>query len=321
MSILFWQKKQWQHCVSLVNQDTLPQALLFAGPKGLGKLQFANYFSSWLFCQSPHKIANQVPCDGCQSCLWMTTKTHPESLYVAPLEDSAVISIDQIRELTNIMHLTPQYAQKRCIVIDQAHTLTGAASNALLKILEEPTQTTVFIIVSSYKQRLKPTILSRLTSVHFTSPSESEVQGVFKNVPIWALRMAQGAPLAACELATPEFIEIRLQFIEQLSSLSAKTGDPLAIAQAWMKTNQNNALYLFYYWLIDLISIALNKSTVLINSDQIEKLKNTAKNIAVKDLFLLLSALEKTLIINTQVNSRNDQLCFEDLLIQYSQIV
>lgn len=329
MSILFWQKAQWQHCVFLSINNKLPQALLFSGQKGLGKLQFAHYFGSWLLCQNPAKITNQVPCGECQSCRWMLEKTHPEWFSIAPLDDSDVLSIDQIRELTKMMHLTPQYAQQRCILIEQAETLTGAASHALLKILEEPTQSTLFIVVTSYKQRLKPTILSRLTSVSFVPPKESELKKVFSDLPIWALRMAQGAPLAACELATPQFIDIRLQFIDQLYTLVTKTGNPLMIAQAWVKmelkmgikTNQNHALYLFYHWLIDLIYIALNRNSEIINVDQVEKLKITAKNCSVKDLFALLGALEKALIMKIQINSRNDQLCFEDLLMQYSQII
>lgn len=325
MSILFWQKAQWEQAVFLHTQDRLPHALLLSGIKGLGKAQFAQYFGQWLLCTSDSKISQQAPCQACQSCQWMSAKAHPEWFSIAPLEGSLTISIDQIREVMQWMQLTPQYATKKWIFIEALDKLTVAASHALLKILEEPSSTTGFILVSSHKHRLQQTILSRLTLLDFRPPPEFQTQLHFTDLPIWALRIAQGAPLAACELSTLDFIEYRARWIQELRGVADKTSDPIEVAQAWMKRNANNALYLFYYWLIDLIYVVMNKNveehSCIINIDQLFNLQTIAKACVAPSLFLLLEKLEKMLLMKNQVNTTNDQLCFETLLIHYSQLM
>lgn len=324
MSILFWQKPQWEQALFLHTQNRLPHALLLSGIKGLGKKQFAHYFGRWLLCESLDKVKTQAPCQKCQSCQWMINDAHPEWFTIAPVENAS-ISIDQIREVMPWMQLTPQYATHKWVFIEEVDKLSLAASHALLKILEEPSSSTRFILVSSYKHRLQATILSRSTLLEFNPPCESEVQTSFKDIPLWALRMAQGAPIAAQAFASPAFEKNRLQWIQELRGVADKVKDPIEVAQGWIKTNQNNALYLFYYWLIDLISILMSAkesdSLRVINIDQVSYLRVLAKKCCSSTVLALITKLEKMLKMKSQVSAGNDQLCFETLLIHYSQLM
>ena len=321
--ILAWQKTQWEQCVFLDKHHRMPQALLLSGIKGLGKRHFAHTLGAFILCQSPDKVIKQLPCGHCQSCQWMEAKHHPEWFSIVPLDKSLTISIDQIRELTTLMQLTPHYAKKKWILIEESDRLTPAASHALLKILEEPTASTSFILVTAFKNRLLPTIKSRLIEVSFSPPLENEIPAEYYRLPIWALRMAKGAPLAATELTSPDFMESRDQFIEGLDRL---LGDahPIQIAEFWMKKNQNHALYLFYYWLIDLVYILMNKSPdtgSVVNIDQIVSLQALAKRCSIEAVFSLLEKLEHLLKVKHQVSACNDQLSFELLLIDYVQLM
>jgi len=325
--LFFWQQSQWEHVLDLQINNQLPQSLLLHGPKGVGKAQFTHYFGSWLLCKRVNKMVTKTPCQECQSCMWMSEHIHPEWFVLAPMEERAVITIDQIRAVQQSIQTTPQYADKKYIVIQQAEKLNEAASHALLKVLEEPNDTSVFIVITDYKNRLKETILSRLTSIAFLNPSESSLQTAYPHLPLWAIRMAQGAPLVACELATPDFIQVRLQFMEQINSITMKKSDPLSIAQSWTKSKENNedhALYLFYYWLKDLIYKKLSIDSELINTDQIailNKILDNKKQINVQALFSVVAELEKIFITKAKVPTQNIQLGLENVLMHYAHIV
>jgi DNA polymerase-3 subunit delta' len=182
-SIYPWLKDAW---IAIHNNAKLPHALIFKGKGGIGKHDFAMAFAKSYLCQSP--LDNYLPCETCSSCHWFP-ESHPDFKHIAPLENDddesykrktirkKNIVIDQIRELSEYLELSAhQEKGKRIVLIEPAEALNQAASNALLKILEEPPENTLFILVTSQAQKLIATIRSRCQLLDFRGPSLEEAR-------------------------------------------------------------------------------------------------------------------------------------------------
>ena len=182
-SIYPWLKDAW---IAIHNNAKLPHALIFKGKGGIGKHDFAMTFAKSYLCQSP--LDNYLPCEICSSCNWFP-ESHPDFKHIAPIENDddesykrktirkKNIVIDQIRELSEYLELSAhQEKGKRIVLIEPADALNQAASNALLKILEEPPENTLFILVTSQAQKLIATIRSRCQLLDFRGPSLEEAR-------------------------------------------------------------------------------------------------------------------------------------------------
>ena len=182
-SIYPWFKDAW---TAIHKNEKLPHALIFKGKEGIGKYDFANTFAKSYLCQSP--ISNHLPCEACSSCEWFPD-SHPDFKHIAPIESDddesskrktvrkKNIAIHQIRELSEYLELSAhQESGRRIVLIEPADSLNQAASNALLKILEEPPENTLFILVTSQAQKLIATIRSRCQLLELRGPSLDEAR-------------------------------------------------------------------------------------------------------------------------------------------------
>ena len=179
-----WLQDAWN---AIHQNKKLPHALIFKGKDGIGKLDFAMTFAKSYLCQSP--LTNYLPCETCSGCNWFP-ESHPDFRHITPVESDddesskrktirkKNIVIDQIRELSEYLELSAhQDKGKRIVLIEPADALNQAASNALLKILEEPPENTLFILVTSQTQKLIATIRSRCQLLDFRGPSLEEARG------------------------------------------------------------------------------------------------------------------------------------------------
>jgi DNA polymerase-3 subunit delta' len=139
-----------------LGRDRVPPAVLFAGPEGVGKKALALAASRALVCLG----RRDDPCDECASCDRARRGIHPDVVLVAPPSKTA-IKIDQVRDLAREVGSRPFESRNRGFVIDDAHLMTEEASNALLKSLEEPPDTSHVFLVTATPQGLLPTIRSR----------------------------------------------------------------------------------------------------------------------------------------------------------------
>jgi DNA polymerase-3 subunit delta' len=182
-SIYPWFKDAW---TAIHKNEKLPHALIFKGKEGIGKYDFANTFAKSYLCQSP--ISNHLPCEACSSCEWFPD-SHPDFKHIAPIDSDddesskrktvrkKNIAIHQIRELSEYLELSAhQEKGRRIVLIEPADSLNQAASNALLKILEEPPENTLFILVTSQAQKLIATIRSRCQLLELRGPSLDEAR-------------------------------------------------------------------------------------------------------------------------------------------------
>ena len=139
----------------------LAHAYVFAGLRGTGKTSVARILAKSLNCEQGPAVA---PCDRCVSCIEIT---EGRSLDVMELDAASRTGVDNIRELQEVVAYAPVRDRYKVLIIDEAHMLSKAAFNALLKTLEEPPPRVVFILATTEIQKLLPTILSRCQVFEF----------------------------------------------------------------------------------------------------------------------------------------------------------
>lgn len=139
-----------------ISNNKLAHAYLFCGPRGVGKTTCARIFAKTINCITP--LANGEACDECESC---KSFNELRSLNVLELDAASNNSVDDIRELTNSVRIPPQVGKYKVYIIDEVHMLSTQAFNAFLKTLEEPPKHAIFILATTEKHKILPTILSR----------------------------------------------------------------------------------------------------------------------------------------------------------------
>lgn len=153
----------------------LGSAYLFVGEAGIGKRTLATLWARLLQCASPAGEPDALePCGTCRSCRQHAAGSHPDWSVLEP-EDASVVTIAQVRGLQESLPYPPLTSARRVVLIPEAARLNLEASNALLKILEEPPPHTLFLLASAQRDRLLPTILSRCQAIRCTPPTPEAV--------------------------------------------------------------------------------------------------------------------------------------------------
>lgn len=268
-----WLEAAWRRL--LVARTRPPQALLLAGPAGVGKGELALKWAQALLCEAP--LAEGSACGACAACHWFETGTHPDLRLVGlqekttregEIRTASAIEVDQAREVVDFVQLSTYRAGFRVVVIDPADSLNVAAASALLKVLEEPPLNTVFVLVSDQPRRLLPTIRSRCARVEVGLPPTDvavrwlEAQGVGDAATMLAL--AGGRPLAAQRWADSDELEGRRAVLEALAR--PRTLDPATLGERWKALDAPGWHDMAYKWLTDLLAARLG-SGIQFNRD------------------------------------------------------
>lgn len=145
-----------------ITQKQLAQAYLFCGPRGVGKTTCARIFAKTINCFNISP--NGEACDECESCKSFNSGA---SLNVYELDAASNNSVDDIRNLVDQVRFAPQLGEYKVYIIDEVHMLSAAAFNAFLKTLEEPPKHAKFILATTEKHKIIPTILSRCQVFNF----------------------------------------------------------------------------------------------------------------------------------------------------------
>ena len=315
-----WHEDNWRMLMDALAAGRLAHALLLAGPAGLGKGQFTMRFSQALLCQA--RADDGRACGQCQSCQLFQVGNHPDFKAVEPVEDKKVIIVDQIREMTEFLSLKSQYGHYRCIRIMPADRMNESAANSLLKTLEEPPPGTVLMLVTDRPARISATLRSRCQKITFGLPERASAlawlrprlpEPVQKEADV-LLALANGAPLAALELGADDLVTHRRPMLEDMERLLARQGDPVAIADKWLKLDAKASLYWLYSWLVDMARLKMaGAEPHLANPDFREDLRRISELIDVTDILSIISHVERAVL---QVEGQiNQQLLLEDLLI------
>lgn len=139
-----------------IRTNHLAQAFLFCGPRGVGKTTCARILAKTINCQNLGEDIS--PCNECESCKSFNNNA---SFNIHELDAASNNSVEDIRNLTDQVRFPPQYGKYKVYIIDEVHMLSQAAFNAFLKTLEEPPSYAIFILATTEKHKILPTILSR----------------------------------------------------------------------------------------------------------------------------------------------------------------
>ncbi|MFG6137505.1 DNA polymerase III subunit delta' [Halomonas sp. B23F22_10] len=318
-----WLEPRWQELIALAEAGRLPHALLFSGPHGVGKPSLAEALIARTLCQAPGEVA----CGRCHACQMLASGYHPDLMRVSPDEGKRQIRIDAIREINGFVSQTAQQGGYRVIVISPAEAMNVAASNALLKSLEEPGGRTLFLLLSDIPSHLLPTIRSRCQHWSLTAPDEAECLdwlaerlGGREDARFW-YQAAGGLPLRALELAEPDARALRQQLHETFDAL-VRGAEPVAEAARLDRQSLDAILWYGIAWLEDLIRLGLSgESATLRNPDLLPLYRQAVKNGRVRDWFRLLDyAREQRRLLGAGGNP-NPQLVLEAWLVRWSALL
>lgn len=146
-----------------IQNHKLAHAYLFCGPRGVGKTSCARIFAKTINCL--HPIETGEACNACESCRAFNEQ---RSYNIRELDAASNNSVDDIRSLTDEVRVPPAIGNYKVFIIDEVHMLSSQAFNAFLKTLEEPPRHAVFILATTEKHKVLPTILSRCQTYDFT---------------------------------------------------------------------------------------------------------------------------------------------------------
>ena len=254
-------------------RSRLPHALLLIGQKGLGKFELARQFAAGLLCESSQE--NGRACGACLACNWFAQGNHPDFRLLQPeaLSDaveveegkkkpSQQITIDQVRSLDEFFNVGTHRGGLRIVLINPTEAMNRSTANSLLKTLEEPSPSTLFLMVSSEPMRLLPTIRSRCQVVPVPVPARQVAERILAEAGIlepeqW-LAMAGGSPGLAGELATSgqrawlELLAQRLAAGAQCNPLAVAMEVDKALRDSKGKVLLKHIVEAWQKWLVDL---------------------------------------------------------------------
>jgi len=155
-----------------INNQHLAQAFLFTGSRGVGKTTVARILAKTINCMNRTKETE--PCDNCDSC---NSFNEGHSLNIYELDAASNNSVDDIRQLIEQVRMAPQIGSHKVYIIDEVHMLSASAFNAFLKTLEEPPAHAIFILATTEKHKIIPTILSRCQIFDFVRIRIADIVG------------------------------------------------------------------------------------------------------------------------------------------------
>ncbi|RPE81269.1 DNA polymerase III subunit delta' [Vulcaniibacterium tengchongense] len=238
-----WQQRVYAQAAAALDAGRLAHGLLFCGPAQLGKRALAQRLARRVLC--PQRGADGEPCGHCRSCQLFAAGTHPDFRTVSFVPNKegtrlrTEIVIEQIRQLSEQLALTPQYGGAQVAIIDPADAINHAACNALLKTLEEPVPGRYLWLVSAHPARLPATIRSRCQRYELRLPPRAEAlawlqaQGHAPSVANEALDAARGHPGLAHEWLQGDGLALRREVAGDLARLGRGELAPVEAAQRW----------------------------------------------------------------------------------------
>jgi DNA polymerase-3 subunit gamma/tau len=159
-----------------IKNNRVAHAYIFSGARGVGKTTAARILAKAMNCVNG---PTPQPCGECDSCKEIAAGT---SLDVIEIDAASNRGIDQIRELREMVRYAPAASRRKVVILDEAHMLTGEASNALLKTLEEPPDRVIFVMATTQPEDLADTIRSRSQHFHFRALTFAEIAGRLEEI-------------------------------------------------------------------------------------------------------------------------------------------
>ena len=241
-----------------IKNNHLAQAFLFTGPRGVGKTTTARILAKTINCTN--QSADIEACDKCDSC---TAFNSGHSLNIYELDAASNNSVEDIRALVEQVRYAPQMGRYKVYIIDEVHMLSTNAFNAFLKTLEEPPSYAVFILATTEKHKIIPTILSRCQIFDFNRISVDDIAGHLANIAVKENVTAEEDALHVIAQKSDGALRDALSMFDQLVSFA---GNNVTYKAA---IDNLNILDYDYYFRITENIIAGNTAAVLLAFDEI----------------------------------------------------
>ncbi len=225
-----------------IKNKQLAHAYLFCGPRGVGKTTCARIFAKTINCQN--LTAEIEPCNQCESCKAFNGS---RSYNIHELDAASNNSVDDIRNLTDQVRIPPQIGQYSIYIIDEVHMLSQAAFNAFLKTLEEPPRHAIFILATTEKHKIIPTILSRCQIFDFNRIKIGDIAGHLSHVATSEVVTIESEALNVIAQKADGAMRDALSIFDQIVSFSGKS-----ITYKDVISNLNVLDYDYYFRLVDL---------------------------------------------------------------------
>ncbi|MDP5253690.1 MULTISPECIES: DNA polymerase III subunit delta' [unclassified Vibrio] len=237
MALQPWLQETAQHWLSAIEEETIGHSLILHSEVELGAEAMIELWAGSLLCPHPGHA-----CGFCHSCQLLDSGNHPDYHHIQPDKPGGNITVDQIRQGLKQAQESSQLGGNRVFVITPAEQMNTAAANALLKTLEEPSQSSFFLLVCQSPKRLLATIRSRCQLWSLPCPSPSQAlewlaeQG-HKDVPAYVMTLAQGSPMAAKQwLDDKQFAEFEIGQSLLVNTMTRSDSDPID-AVSWLEKN------------------------------------------------------------------------------------
>jgi len=162
----------------LIQNGTLPHAIIIEGEKGLGKQTLARIIAKSLVCNNEE----YKPCDQCSGCIKANAKSHPDITYIQGSGKTMAIPVEAIRQIRKDAYVVPSEASKKVYILLNSDNTLPAAQNAFLKVFEEPPKSAVFIITCINSKNLLETIRSRAVTFSLSPVNHGEVFSAVKQL-------------------------------------------------------------------------------------------------------------------------------------------
>lgn len=296
----------FDHLLSALQGDGTAMTLLFSGPAGVGRRYTARALAQALMCER-----RSDACGECGSCKRVEAGVHESLLEIKP--ETAQIKIDQAREVVEFLRLA-RLGRARVVIVDNAQALNPQAANALLKVLEEPPESTFIILLAPSPSALLPTLRSRSRVVPFRALTSRELTQL-QPAPDWAVRAARGSLERLRGLLDPAVQETRLGAARVLESLLSNK-DFLTLSE-WREVVREKGVFprLVSFWTAfarDGLVVHAKGKDELMNPDQ----KNLLSLLGQQPLPLVESLVERCLRLESEtLSNRDPQLAVEELCV------
>ncbi len=307
-----WQLDNYTYLINL--NKRLPGAILLTAANGLGAKHLIKYWSKALLCEN---LVDDMACNNCSSCILFNEESHPDLFTIKLAEESKSISIDEVRSAINFVSLSSHIAKRKIVVCEDLNILSTSAANALLKILEEPPQNSLFILLSDNLGKVLPTIRSRCHKYSLTMPTYEMIQNYlahnemvnsefwlnyYGNCPLFEVEITENQlDLIINTLVTPSIDNI-FNLTQEVDGKIVKFGFIIEFLSKWVS---------------DLTSLKFSNSLCYFRPyrDRILPLLNRFDE---KKVFYLNDKL--SFLANWANHPLNYKLQIENLLFQYQQL-
>jgi DNA polymerase-3 subunit gamma/tau len=246
---------------SAIKNDHLAQAFLFCGSRGVGKTSTARILAKTINCFN--RTEDFEACNECESCESFNSGS---SLNVYELDAASNNSVDNIRELIQQVGIAPQLGSHKVYIIDEVHMLSPSAFNAFLKTLEEPPKHTIFILATTEKHKIIPTILSRCQIFDFNRIKVKDIADHLAHIAQQEGITAEPEALHVIAQKADGALRDALSIFDQIVTFSGNE-----ITYRHVIDNLNILDYDYYFKVVELTQKEDIPATLLLLNDVVEK--------------------------------------------------